>query len=225
MIYIYTVINPDNPDYTIKRSPRPNNCVIREYLNKNQDSLSICYNNIISNHKSETVDDILVLAHSDLSIEDSCISNKLYNALIDGEYDIAGIAGTTECVIKDHNLWHIMNNKKPQERHKVWSGAVGHYLNDGSVMMTSFGPTPRRVILIDGVFIAFNYEKIKKSGLKFSESCPSKFHFYDINFCLDANKLGLKITTLPIWCVHKSHGLSDLNNTDWVKGNKYLKER
>jgi hypothetical protein len=104
-----------------------------------------------------------------------------------------------------------------------YSGAVAHFAKgeNNSRYMTSFGPTPKRCILLDGTFLAINTAKILKAGLRFDEQNPAKFHFYDLNFSLDANKLGLKLGTWPIWATHASHGLEQ-PTPDWRAGESYF---
>lgn len=190
--------------------------------NTDSRSLPVIYNNFIEDLIKEKFVQYAVFCHDDLTLDCPDIQTKLDQAIgIYSDYAICGLAGSKECVIKEQNLWHIMSNKSKHERHTVYSGAVGHYVDD-QIIMTNFGPMPERVILLDGVFIAVNLEKINRVGLRFDENIPSKFHFYDLDFSLQANNSGLKMTTWPIWAVHQSHGLSDLNNEEWKKGNKYF---
>lgn len=187
--------------------------------NNNDQNLSKIYNY----HLNTEVDSkYVIFCHDDVSIEDSNLYGKIDKAIgDDSEYAICGVAGNTMCRVQEKNLWHIMGNKD------TMSGAVAHYTgkDDTECFMTNFGPTPKRVVLLDGLFLAVNLKKINDFGLRFDEDYPSKFNFYDLDFSLQANKMGLKMTTWPIWLVHKSHGLSDINNEDWNKGNEYFKKK
>ena len=60
---------------------------------------------------------------------------------------------------------------------KSLSGAVAHYTgkDDTECFMTNFGPTPKRVVMLDGLFLAINVKKIQESGIRFDESYPSGF--------------------------------------------------
>lgn len=189
---------------------------------KYNDSLAYIYNSYIREDLIKDFD-IVLFCHDDLSIEDSQLQEKLYEAIgPERSYSVCGLAGSTECVVhkNQYNLWHIMNSKQPF--HGA-SGMVGHYTKDNETrcFMSSFGESPKRVILLDGVFLAINIKDVVEKGCEFDEKCPSKFHFYDILFCLDANLRGLKMATWPIWCVHKSHGLSDVSK-EFKAGNEYL---
>jgi hypothetical protein len=90
--------------------------------------------------------------------------------------------------------------------------------------MTNFGPSPARVILLDGVFLAINAETVFKTPLRFDETNPAHFHYYDLCFCLDANKYGLRLGTYPIWATHVSHGLESPTE-EWQKGENYFLQK
>jgi hypothetical protein len=178
----------------------------------NIESLAKVYNKELTlNNK----DKIVLFVHDDVVIEDLFLVDKLNEAI--QQFDIIGLAGIKAPIaLKSPALWHLMG--PPTQ----YSGAVAHFEKNGPRrFMTSFGPTPERVVLLDGVFLAINIERILEKGLKFDESNPAKFHFYDLNFCLDANKLGLKLGTWPIWVTHKSHGLEQTSK-DWLVGQDYL---
>jgi GT2 family glycosyltransferase len=187
------------------------------WVNANTQPLSELYNKEIQ--LSSNKNKILVFLHDDCIPEDLFIYKKLNEAM--QQFDIVGLAGIQAPItIKPPLLWHLMG---PANQ---YSGAVAHFNTDDNNQrfMTAFGVTPKRCIIVDGVFLAINVEKILEKGVKFDEKCPAKFHFYDINFCLDANKAGLKIGTYPIWITHKSHGLSKPNE-DWFKGQDYCLQK
>lgn len=182
----------------------------------NQKSLAHLYNSYLNPIYSDM---ILVFCHDDCVIEDVFFEDKLNEAI--KEFDIIGLAGIQAPItIKQPCLWHLMG--PPSQ----YSGAVAHFTQNqtNERFMTNFGISPKRCIFVDGVFLAINTEKILQTGLKFDEKNPAKFHFYDLNFCLDANKLGLKIGTWPIWITHKSHGLTH-TDPEWLKGQDYFLQK
>jgi len=192
---------------------------LKQIYNKDNQSLAKLYNQQIEQSKNY---EYLVFCHDDVSLECANLPDKLELAIGDeSNYAICGVAGTKKCKIQDKNLWHLMGEKKDL------SGAVAHYVNKDSpeAFMTPFGSFPQRVILLDGVFLAVNLKKINEVGLRFDEKNPAKFHFYDLDFCLQANKLGLKMITWPIWLIHNSHGLTDINHKEWNIGNEYFKNK
>ena len=183
-------------------------------IENNTESLASIYNKQIANPSNR--DSILVFVHDDCVLEDIMLYSKLMMAT--EKFDIVGLAGIKAPItIKSPALWHLMGH--PSQ----YSGAVAHFDKDSTNkrFMTSFGKTPERCILLDGVFLAINTKRILEKGLRFDEKSPAKFHYYDLNFCLDANKLGLKCGTWPIWVTHKSHGLEQPTQ-EWKDGERYF---
>ncbi len=165
-----------------------------------QDGLGQAYNQIITNEDHR--DKVAILVHDDVHIEDSFFLEKIEQAM--KKYDIVGLAGTTEFNIDmpPPIAWFS------PDRHRGWklSGAVAHPNSDGNIFMSSYGLFDQKCVAIDGLFMAVNVGAALDVGLSFDEQF--KFHFYDLDFCLTANKLGLKIGTWPIWVTHQSRGES-----------------
>ena len=179
----------------------------------NTDALSKVYNRFIC---EENRDKIIVFCHDDCLIEDLFLKEKLNQAI--QTYDVIGLAGIREPItIKEPALWHLMGDRSQ------WSGAVAHFtsFDDNERFMTSFGLTPARVIMLDGVFLAVNVEKCLDNNVRFDERNPARFHYYDIDFSLNANKAGLKLGTWPIWVTHKSHGLTK-PDAEFYKGQEWF---
>ena len=130
------------------------------------------------------------------------------------EYDIVGVAGCSKAEIKSPALWHLMGQGHLH-------GAVAHKHEDKKYM-TSFGSYPQRVVMIDGVFMAFNRKAIET--VRFDEDCPSKFHFYDLCMCASALEKGLKIGVGDVMITHESPGLREFTE-DWKTGEKYYLEK
>ena len=169
--------------------------IYNQYLNKDT----------LKNH------DIVVFAHDDLYIDDLKLKGKL--DLAANGLDIIGLAGCLNPKIQKPALWHLMSDQKD------WRGHVAHTVDERGVMqMTVFGPTPSRVAIIDGLFIAVKLKNVLDVGWKFNENFS--FHHYDISSCIDANKLKLKVGVVPINVVHDSPGLSDYNNTSYQESEK-----
>ena len=88
--------------------------------------------------------------------------------------------------------------------------------------MTHFGPTPARCLLLDGVLLAVqSHSLLDNPEVRFDENIPCVAHFYDVDFCLTANQHGLKMSTWPIWCVHKSPGLDKVSE-EFKTGAEYF---
>jgi hypothetical protein len=131
------------------------------------------------------------------------------------EFDIVGVAGCSKAEIKSPALWHLMGGGFGGG---FLHGAVAHGNTDRK-HMTSFGVYPKRVVMIDGVFMALNRKAIET--VRFDEDCPSKFHFYDILMCLDSHNKGLKIGVGDVIITHESPGLREFTE-DWKAGEKYM---
>jgi len=90
-------------------------------------------------------------------------------------------------------------------------------------MFTNFGPTPSRVVILDGLFISVLTSKVKQTGWKFNENY--EFHHYDIASSLDANKMKLKLGVAPIWVMHNSPGLLSFEDKNFLQSQeKFLSE-
>jgi len=195
--------------YSIYNSECFKNITAINPLLSNTDSIAKQYNKLIQTYSSQ--DCILVLAHDDVLITDKNWINKLKIAL--DKYDVAGLAGGKDPAIAKPCLWHLMC---PTTKH---SGTVGHHM-DNNTFKTHFGPTGR-VLLLDGLFLAFNPKKIYEAGVKFDETCPAKFHFYDIDFSLTCNKAKLKLGTINIDVIHASPGLRSYTK-EWLDGQEWF---
>jgi GT2 family glycosyltransferase len=156
--------------------------------------------------------DILTFIHDDVHIVNSDLHEQLKKA--HQNYDVVGVAGCISPKIIEQNLWHWMAGNQKNCR-----GMAGHPVSSDSLYVTSFGPTPSRVVIIDGVLMSLNVKKILKANVKFDESFT--FHHYDIDFCLTCNKNGIKIGVWPILINHSSPGLKEFNDV-WNESNKII---
>jgi GT2 family glycosyltransferase len=163
----------------------------------NNENIGKHYNKVLKMALAEGYETV-ILMHDDIHMDDHGYSDKLLEAF--KEYDIVGLAGAKQIEIKQPALWHLMSKQED------WSGAVAHPANDKQIFMTSFGPTPQRCLVLDGLFLAIKVSSLN-DNISFDENIPAIAHHYDLDFCLTANKNKLKLTTWPIWVVHKSPGL------------------
>ena len=173
---------------------------------ENRKGLPEVYNQYIT-HNTLARHDIVLFAHDDLYIDDFKLRGKLLSAM--DTFDIVGLAGCIQPIIKKPALWHLMSKREN------WRGYVAHPLPDASnrIAMTSFGPTPARVAIIDGLFIAVNLSQVLGANWKFNTDYT--FHHYDIASCLDANKKHLKVGVTPINTIHNSPGLTNYDDESY----------
>lgn len=167
------------------------------------------YNNAINQFKYNT--DWIVFVHDDVIIEaPEALERQLNN--LGNVYDVVGCAGIREVKLSSPALWHLMGDKT---QHR---GAVAH-LHGGKKYMTSFGPYPDRVILIDGVFMAAKTKVFDK--ITFDETNPAGFHFYDLDFAMACHKAGFKVGVGDIAITHASPGLREFTQ-DWKNGDVWF---
>jgi len=154
--------------------------------------------------------DYIVFVHDDVDIINSDLLYQVHAGL--KSYDVIGVAGCINPKIIERNLWHWMAQDMKNCR-----GIAGHPSGSGDFYVTTFGPTPNRVAILDGVFLAVNVGKIINSGTLFDEQF--KFHHYDIDFSLTCNQNKLKLGVWPILINHQSPGLKDFSD-DWNNSNE-----
>ena len=170
------------------------NFEILEYQNNNEFSLAEIYNKGISESKY----DIIVCCHNDIKLENNWGKKLLNDFENNPEYGIIGKAGSTYFP-ESGIYWEKMNHTMVGH---VYHHPVGKdkFLSKYSAKLPIIVP----VVTIDGLFISFNKNKIKKN---FDETI-GKFHFYDHSFCLSNYISGVKIgVTFSFDITHQSVGV------------------
>ena len=180
----------------------------------NNDNIGKHYNKVLNMAVNEGYD-CVVLMHDDVQVDDHRWSEKVQEAFKD--YDVVGLAGAKNIQIKEPALWHLMSDQSQ------WSGAVAHPTNVDQIHVTSFGPTPSRCLVLDGLFLAVKVSSIT-DNIRFDENIPAIAHHYDVDFCLQANKHKLKLTTWPIWAIHRSCGLEERTD-EFMTSQKYFLDK
>ena len=189
---------------SVARHIECNNVDETQIVYKNSKGLCEVYNQfLIEKYR----DYIILFVHDDIIIQDINLKLKLNDAI--AEYDIVGVAGTSEFGLASPVVWHNSPKNK-------WSGAVGHPSGKNQLQVNYFGVWPKQCMVLDGVFMAINTEKILDSGVKFDEQFD--FHFYDLSFCADAHLAGHILGTWDIPITHFSHG--NYNTEPWRIGEK-----
>jgi hypothetical protein len=184
---------------------------------ENTDGLPVVYNRKLQEYKDSGAE-FMVCVHDDVYIDDLKLYEKLQTANTKLGYNIIGLAGGLNPRLKDPALWHVMTDRNQQR------GEVAHPAgNTNQTMTTPFGPTPSRVAIIDGLFMAVHIDTVAKTNWKFNENY--KFHHYDLASSIDANRAQLKIGVYPIHVIHSSPGLLSIHDKGWAKSNQdFLQE-
>jgi len=177
------------------------------YSCNNKEGLSKKYNEFLNKNSNNF--DYIIFLHDDVFVDDYNICEKLVTA--HRLYDIVGLAGGINPVVKEPALWHLMcGGFGPNLR-----GFVAHYANTEQYFVTNFGLTPSRVTILDGLFLSVSTKAIVNSGWEFNEDYT--FHHYDIASSIDANFKKLKLGVYPIHVIHKSPGLLNLNDKTFLQ--------
>jgi hypothetical protein len=200
-----------------------NNGLHYVWKDNNRMSLTQVYNQAIDEAVRKDVD-CLILVHDDVILEEDPLPKleKLFDT-----FDLVGVAGTKHLEIKSPCLWHLMGggfhsgnlHGKVQHLYKE----VDLYGNERlSKPESNFGPIPQRVLMIDGVFMALNRKCMET--MRFDETIPCGFHFYDLDFSLSTHQKGLKVGVGDILITHASPGLRSFT-PEWIEGDKWFLEK
>ena len=141
--------------------------------------------------------DIIVFIHDDIELEEGWDIKIRDYFEKNNEYAILGLAGSNEmvdaCWFKDRNS--VMGKVAHPNSEGGW--VVNHYSNGYSNEILP-------AVVVDGLFMAVMPKRLK---VGFGKQI-SKFHFYDVEFCLDNYLRGAKIGVITdIVIKHNSIGL------------------
>ncbi len=193
------------------------NFKLKHYIEyNNTQGLSLLYNKFID---KKYKDKYIIFMHDDVLISDLFLTKKIYDGF--AKYDIIGLAGTKRIVNKNNKpAWHLLGGF-PDKTNLL--GEVAHTA-ENKVWTSVFGPTEGRVLLLDGLFIGINVEKVLTNNCTFDEDF--NFHYYDLAFCLRANKAKLTMGVIQLFCIHSGLGDS-MFSKEWEDNaikftNKYL---
>jgi GT2 family glycosyltransferase len=183
---------------------------------ENGASLSTIYNSAIERFANEQC--ILVFAHDDIHITDFYWMHSVFNGL--QHFGVVGCAGNVSRVPFQPS-WGFKNLDFEWDFPQNLSGIVGQGVQFPPRELSIFGPPYRQVKLLDGLFLAAFSDTLKKSNLRFDERFD--FHFYDMDFCRQAELLGVSMGTIPLSLVHESGG--GYSSESWMQAYKKYIEK
>jgi len=182
----------------------------------NSRGLPQVYNESIERSKSDPA--ILVFAHDDIHLSDFYWFGNLINGLT--QFDIVGVVGNKRRVPRQPS-WAFIDDGATWDEPDNLSGIVGAGIGFPPVHMHMFGPPGHEVKLLDGLFLAVRSELLIQHDLKFDERFD--FHFYDLDFCRQAESKGMRMGTWGISIIHESGG--GLGTPSWKSAYaKYLEK-
>jgi Glycosyltransferase like family len=160
---------------------------------------------------------ILVFIHDDVLVTDFFWGDRIRNSL--KSFDILGVVGNRRR-FENQPGWIMKDLDGNIDSNENLSGCIGQGDFFPPKKLDYFGPSNLECKLLDGVFLAAPSEVFHTHGLRFDPQF--KFHFYDMDFCRSAEKLGLKMGTCDISMVHQSYGQL---NQEWRQSyDLYLKK-
>ncbi|MBI3513558.1 MAG: hypothetical protein HY060_05760 [Proteobacteria bacterium] len=143
---------------------------------------------------------VLVFVHDDVHLIDYYWPDRLYAALID--FPIVGLVGNRVRRPRQPS-WCFQDEWFTWDSFENMSGFMGH----GDVLpnrLTRYGLVGAECKLLDGVFLAADSRTLIEHDLYFDEAFD--FHFYDLDFCRQAERKGVRMATAPICALHESIG-------------------
>jgi hypothetical protein len=177
---------------------RPPNLSLRIFV-ENTEGLAGLYNQAI--HESNDRSITLVFAHDDLHFLDYHWCDRIHEGLT--HFDILGLAGNIRRVPKQPSWMHVNADFTRDEAHNL-SGVVAHGTGFPPENISRYGPVRQRVKLLDGLLLAVKNTTCLTSQLMFDERFL--FHFYDLDFCRQAETKNLSCGTWDIAVAHVSGG-------------------
>ena len=172
------------------------------------------YNEAIAESKASPA--ILVFIHDDIHLSDYFWAFRILEGL--EQFHVIGIVGNKRRVPKQPS-WAQIDDRFTWDARENLSGIVGQGTGFPCHNLCVFGPSMQEVKLLDGILLACRSSVLLESGVRFDERFD--FHFYDQDFCRQAEEKGLRMGTWPIAVVHESDAQM---STDAWKGayGKYL---
>jgi tetratricopeptide (TPR) repeat protein len=166
----------------------------------NQEGLPSIYNTAIEEAKTDPA--ILIFIHDDVYLSDYYWAEHLHDAL--AHFDLVGLAGNRRRVPRQAS-WMFLDDQFTRDNYDNLSGVLGHGDPFPNLrQLSDYGEPGQEVKLLDGVMLAARSQTLIERDLKFDPRF--KFHFYDLDFCRQAEIRGIRMGTWAISVVHASAG-------------------
>lgn len=152
-------------------------------------------------------DDILIFSHDDIQYLTTYtdLEKILKFAVTQETAGFFGVAGT-KILSEDAVWWNHLNWQKGHHRGFIFHGE-SMFVARPTVYTPPGKELDRRVLVLDGVFLAVQYKVLKALGGWIKPvAFPGTWDFYDIYTTWKANRLGYKNYVLPVILLHMSFG-------------------
>ncbi len=169
---------------------------------------------------SEAVADpaTLIFVHDDVFLCDFFWPNHLYAGL--RSFDVLGLAGNKRRLPKQPS-WFFKDAELNRDAPENYSGVVAHGSTFPPQNVSFYGPPCQQVKLLDGLMLAVKSETLLTRDVRFDERFD--FHFYDLDFCRQAELRQLRMGTWTLSVIHESGGA--FGTPSWRAGyEKYLEK-
>jgi Glycosyltransferase like family len=173
------------------------------------------YNQAISKCRNDP--SILIFVHDDVYLCDFYWPGRVLQGL--NVFGILGVAGNKRRIPKQPS-WAKTVDIYTWDMPENLSGMVGHGNGFPPRILNFFGPSAQEVKLLDGLMLISHSDTLNGNSLYFDEQFD--FHFYDMDFCRQAELKGIKMGTWPISIIHESEGKIE-GDISWEQGyQRYL---
>ena len=165
----------------------------------NAEGLPTVYNRAIRESSADPA--TLIFAHDDLHILDFYWFHRIEEGL--NNFSVIGLAGNRRRVPRQPS-WAFIDTSFTWDAPENLSGVVGHGKSFPPSNLSIFGPPRQQVMLLDGLLLAAQSKTLLENNLMFDERF--KFHFYDLDFCRQAEIKNISCGTWDLSLIHESGG-------------------
>jgi hypothetical protein len=158
----------------------------------------------IALREAESDPAFLVFIHDDVQFLDFFWPDHVIQGL--RVFDVIGLAGNKRR-IPAQPAWRFKDDRLTRDDKENLSGIVAHGSSWPPEYVSYYGPPHQQVKLLDGVMIACRSETLLQRKIFFDEVFD--FHFYDLDFCRQAELHDLRLGTWSISVLHASDGRFD----------------
>jgi hypothetical protein len=183
-------------------------------FDSNTTGLPVLYNEALRDAVADPA--ILIFIHDDVHLCDFFWPIHIFNGL--KAFDVIGLAGNRRRLPKQP-AWLFVDDRWNWDARDNLSGVVAHGKGFPPENVMSYGPPGQQVKLLDGLLLAARSETLRSKKIEFDERFD--FHFYDLDFCRQAEAKKLRLGTWTLSAIHESGGA--FGSPAWREGYaKYL---